>query len=205
MKKFGLVGGIGSGKSLVARLLAKLGAVVLDADRIGHDVLRQEDVKDAIRGRYESSVFDSNGEIDRKKLAKIVFAPTEQGAKELAFLNELTHPRITDEFQKRLAALDAKSVEFVVVDAPLLFESGWNGLTTKILFVDVPEEIRWQRCQKRGWSREHFDAREAAQWPVEKKRQLADYVIRNDGTEEELAENVRQFWADHVCQSRRRK
>ena len=205
MKKIGLIGGIGSGKSLVAQLLAKLGAVVLDADRIGHDVLRQEDVKDAVRGRYENSVFDSNDEIDRKKLAKIVFAPTEQGAKELAFLNELTHPRITDEFQKRLAALDANSVELVVVDAPLLFESGWGKLASKILFVEVPEEIRRQRCQKRGWSREHFDAREAAQWPVEKKRQLADYVIRNTGTEEELAENVRQFWADHVCQSRRRK
>ena len=201
MKKLGLVGGIGSGKSRVARLFAELGAVVLDADQIGHSVLRQKEVKDAIQNRYENHAFDTSGEIDRKKLAEIVFAPTEQGAKELAFLNELTHPRITDDFRKRLAAFDAKPVELVVVDAPLLFESGWSTFTTKILFVDVPEEIRWQRCQKRGWNRKQFDARESAQWSVEKKRQLADHVIHNAGTEEELAEKVRQFWVDHVCQS----
>jgi len=189
----GVVGGIGSGKSLVSQFLAQKGAVIIDADRIGHEVLKQPAVKEAIQKRFGDSVFDLTGEVDRRKLAAIVFAPAEKGTGDLAFLKALTHPRITEESQKILAELKTQNAGLVVLDAPLLFESRWNELTTKVIFVDAPESVRRKRCEQRGWSRAEFQAREAAQWPVDKKRELADYVLPNAGTPEKLEEEVRKF------------
>ena len=193
MNILGVVGGIGSGKSEVARLLTQHGAVVLDADRIGHDVLQQTAVKEAIRQRFGDSIFDPTGEINRKKLAVIVFALTEKGADDLAFLNHLTHPRITEECRRTLAELKQQEAEWVVLDAALLFESGWNELTDAVIFVDVPESVRLARCEKRGWNRMEFLAREVAQWPIEKKRQLADYILPNTGTLADLEKEVQRF------------
>ncbi|MCL2303742.1 MAG: dephospho-CoA kinase [Planctomycetaceae bacterium] len=193
MNILGIVGGIGSGKSSVAQLLAQHGAVRLDADRIGHDVLRQTVVKKAVRERFGSAVFDATGEIDRKKMAAIVFAPTEQAADDLAFLNDLTHPRITEECRKILVELEHQGVNRVVLDAPLLLESRWNEFTTEVIFVDAPESIRWKRCEQRGWSRAEFLAREASQWSVEKKRQHAEYVLPNAGTFTDLEKEVQKF------------
>jgi len=193
MNILGVVGGIGSGKSHVAQFLVQYGAVKLDADRIGHEVLRQQAVKGAIHARFGGSVFDSAGEIDRKKLAAIVFAPTEKGAGDLAFLNDLTHPRIAEESRKILAELEQRGVGLVVLDAPLLLESRWNELATKVIFVDTPEWVRLKRCEQRGWSQPEFFAREAAQWPVEKKRKHADYVLSNTGTLADLENEVRKF------------
>ncbi len=186
MRILGLVGGIGSGKSAVAKLLVKRGAVVLDADRFGHEVLRRTEVKDAIRARFGDSVFQEEGEIDRKKLASRVFEPTENGQKDLMFLNDLTHPKIMEEFRKAIHKLAGDNTRLVVLDAPLLFESEWSVLVAKVLFIDAPESVRRQRCEKRGWTSSEFHEREAAQWPVEKKRQMADYVLNNAGTEAEL-------------------
>ena len=189
----GIVGGIGSGKSLVSQFLARHGAKIIDADRIGHEVLLQPAVKKAIQERFGDTIFDPTGEIDRRKLAAIVFAPTDKGADDLAFLKKLTHPRISEESRRILAQFESQKVDLVVLDAPLLFESRWNELTTKVLFVDTPEPIRRERCEQRGWSQTEFLAREAAQWSTEKKRELADYVLPNTGTPEDLEEEVRKF------------
>ena len=197
MNILGIVGGIGSGKSEVSRLLAQHGGVILDADRIGHDVLRETEVKEAIRQRFGDSIFettgDPSGEIDRKKLAAIVFALSEKGGSDLAFLNGLTHPRISGECRRILAELKQQEVERVVLDAALLFESGWNEWTDVVIFVDVPESIRLERCEKRGWNRMEFLAREVSQWPVKKKRQLADYILPNSGTLADLEKEVQRF------------
>jgi len=193
MNILGVVGGIGSGKSLVSQFLAQHGAIIIDADRIGHDVLRQPSVKEAIQKQFGDSVFDPTGEIDRRKLAAIVFAPTEKGTGDLAFLKGLTHPRITEESRKILAELEAQKVELVVLDAPLLLESRWNKLTTKVIFIDTPEPVRRKRCMQRGWSQAEFLAREAAQWPVEKKRKFADYILPNTGTPVDLEKEVEKF------------
>ena len=100
MKILGLLGGVASGKSLVARQLAELGAVVLDADRAGHEALRLPAIEEAARGRWGDAVFGSDGHIDRSRLARIVFAPPPDGPRERKFLEALTHPEIG----RRLAA-----------------------------------------------------------------------------------------------------
>lgn len=189
----GVVGGIGSGKSSVSQLLAKNGATILNADRIGHDVLRQMAVKEAVQRWFGDSVFDPTGEINRKELAKIVFSPTEKGKDDLAFLNDLTHSRIAEDCRKVLAELERQETKLVVLDAALLFESGWNELANAVIFVDVPESIRLERCEKRGWSRTEFLARESAQWSIEEKRQLADYILSNAGTPADLEKKVQEF------------
>ena len=193
MNILGVVGGIGSGKSLVAQLLAQHGATVINADRIGHEVLRQPAVKEAIRERFGPAVFGPADEMNRKKLASVVFAPTEKGRGDLAFLNDLTHPCITEECRKILAELEHQKVKLVVLDAPLLLESHWNKFTTKVIFVDAPESVRWQRCKQRNWNRAEFLSREAAQWSVEKKREFADYILPNAGTPAELENEVQKF------------
>lgn len=190
----GLVGGIGSGKSFVARLFAELGAIVLDADRIGHEVLLQPDVKRTARDRWGDAIFGPDGEIQRPELAKIVFEPNEQGKKELEFLNELTHPRITEAIRAQIEKLQSQNVPLILVDAPLLFESGWNHLVSEVVFVDAPETVRRERVQSRGWSSGEFQKRESTQWSLEKKRNLADYVLNNAGTRNETEEQVRRFF-----------
>lgn len=189
----GLVGGIGSGKSSAARLFAESGAVVLDADKIGHEILLQSDVKQIACDRWGDTIFDSNGEIQRRKLAKIVFEPSEQGQKELEFLNKLTHPRITETIRDRIETLKSQGTPLILVDAPLLFESGWNRLVSEVIFVDAPESLRLKRVLSRGWTPEEFRKREATQWSVEKKRSLADHVLLNTGTWQQLQEQVLRF------------
>ena len=125
MLTLGLVGGIASGKSLVAQCLYELGALVLDGDRAGHAVLREPEVIAAIRARWGDKVIDSAGQVIRREVAKIVFSPG--NAAEKAFLEQLTHPRIESALQVELAAAKASSdpPPAVVIDAALLFEAGW--------------------------------------------------------------------------------
>ena len=96
MNVIGILGGVASGKSLVTEQLKQLGAETLDADRFGHEVLREEQVKKALRERWGDAVFDAHGEVSRPSLAKIVFGPPPHGPKELTELEKITHPRITD-------------------------------------------------------------------------------------------------------------
>src|SRR5687768_1627373 len=120
MKTLGLLGGVASGKTLVAKKLQELGAVVLDADRAGHEVLRLPDVKEAARQRWGASIFAANGEradeIDRKKLASIVFARTDEGRRELEFLEKLTHPEIGRRLQEQLNLFERQNVQVAVLD-----------------------------------------------------------------------------------------
>ena len=111
----GILGGVGSGKSAVSDRLTTLGAVVLDADQLGHEVLRQPEVKAELRRRWGETVMDAAGEIDRRKVAEIVFAATPQGREELAFLEQLTHPRIKQRLQTQLAELNVAGVRAAVL------------------------------------------------------------------------------------------
>jgi dephospho-CoA kinase len=194
MLTLGLVGGIASGKSQVANSLADLGAVVLDADRAGHEVLRQPDVIAALKGRWGDGILDTAGQVSRRAVAKIVFGAGNEAEKR--FLEQLTHPRIQMRMQQEIARAQALSPQprVLVIDAALLFEAGWETLCDKILFVDAPRDVRLERAVARGWSAEQFAAREAAQMPIEDKRARADVVIRNVRTLENLREVVRLTW-----------
>ena len=199
MLTLGLVGGIASGKSLIAQCFYELGALVLDGDRAGHAVLRESDVIATLKSRWGDSILDSAGQISRREVAKIVFAAGNQAEKE--FLEQLAHPRIQMRLQQEMAAAQAAKdpPRVVVIDAALLFEAGWDKLCDQIIFVDAPRDVRLERAVRRGWSAEQFAAREAAQLPVEDKRQRSHIVIRNVRTLENIREVVRLTWKNLVA------
>ena len=198
MLTLGLVSGIASGKSVVANCFRDLGAVVLDADRAGHAVLREPDVIAALKARWGERILDPSGQVSRREVAKIVFA-REDGS-ERKFLEQLTHPRIQMRLQQELLKVQATNPppRVVVLDAALLFEAGWENLCDKVLFVDAPRDVRLERAVSRGWSAEQFAAREAAQLPVEEKRRRSDLLIRNVRTLEDIRNVVRLTWNDLV-------
>jgi dephospho-CoA kinase len=182
----GLTGGVGGGKSEVARLLQNRGAVVIDADAVGHEVLRQDDVRDQLVERFGAEVLSPEGSgsgpaaIDRSRLGSIVFA--DSGARH--DLESILHPRMRGSFITiidREARSAGAAGSLVVLDAAILFEAGWDDLCDLIVFVDALIDERRLRVERqRGWSPAMFEAREEAQWPCDRKRGRADLVIAND-------------------------
>jgi dephospho-CoA kinase len=199
MKTIGLVGGVASGKSTVAKMLGELGAGLLDADRTGHDVINDEpEVREALRKRWGDAVFDADGRISRPAIAKLVFGEASKTDAELLFLQDLLHPRIGQRLQSIGQEMDAAGKPAIVLDAPLLLEAGWKPFCDLVLMVDVPREIRLARAKLRGWTEADFDSREAAQVSVDEKRRLADFIITNAGTEADLRHAVREFWNEQI-------
>jgi dephospho-CoA kinase len=203
MKVIGIAGGVASGKSLVADGLKQLGAEVLKADLVGHEVLRESEVKEAIRQRWGDRVFDQQGEVKRPAVAKIVFAPPPSGPEELAYLEQITHPRIEQRLRARLAELAASQTKTVVLDAALMFKAGWDWFCDKIIFVETPRELRLARARQRGWSAAEFAAREAAQQAPELKRSRADVVIDNSGSPDATLDQLREFWRAYMISETR--
>jgi dephospho-CoA kinase len=199
MITIGVVGGIGSGKSLFAEMLRDLGARVLDADKFGHAILEAEaEVLDALRRRWGSEVFHEDGRPNRAAISGRVFGQGAGAAEERRFLEGLLHPRIRRGLEAERDASAARGVAAVVIDAALLFEAGWDTACDLVVFVDAPRDLRLERARLRGWSNEDFAAREKAQWPVEEKRRRADVVIPNAGSKEDLRDAVQAFWVRYV-------
>jgi dephospho-CoA kinase len=207
MKTIGLVGGIASGKSLVAKLFAERGAGMLDADRTGHEVLaRDAEVRAALVARWGPTILAPDGSIDRAAIAACVFASDTASSAEAAhqereFLESLLHPRIKARLSEKTAEFAAAGYPAVVLDAPLLLEVGWGPMCDLLVMVDAPREARLARAIERGWTSQEFARRESAQWPVEEKRRHAKVVIKNDGTLDDLQTAVRDVWQHHVMQS----
>ncbi|HEX4143355.1 MAG TPA: dephospho-CoA kinase [Pirellulales bacterium] len=195
-----MTGGVASGKSFVARqFAAQCGAEVIDADRLGHEVLQLPEIAAAARRRWGDEIFSNSGQIDRRRLAERVFATTAEGQEDLRHLESLTHPRIREFLDKRLAELLRRSdVLGVIIDAPLLVEAGWNEFCDKIVFVEAPRAVRLARAAGRGWSEQDFSAREARQESCEVKRQLADVVIDNAGSEESTRAQSERAWNELI-------
>lgn len=186
--RVGLTGGIGAGKSAVAAVLARLGAFVVDTDVLAREaVARGTGVLSEIAGLWPAVV--KGGELDRAALAEIVFRePAERDR-----LNRLLHPRI------RRLALERESGagpgQIVVHVVPLLFETGYDDMVDKSVLVTAPLERRIARVlQRGGMSEAEARARAAAQIDPETARKLADYVIENDGTLEELEAKTRSVY-----------
>lgn len=185
----GLLGGVGAGKSSVARYAARQRPLlVIDADVVGHDLLQEPDVRAAIQSRFGDTVFDEHGDVDRRALGRIVFAPGADD--ELAALEAILHPRIHREIESRIAAARKEGgIEAILLDAALLLDAGWNDACNALVFVDTPEEKRRRHVvENRGWTEAELRRREAAQFPLDRKRAAADHVLPNDGTLEDAGE-----------------
>jgi dephospho-CoA kinase len=191
----GVTGGVASGKSVVAKEFARLGAGLLDADAAGHAALRLPRVEAAVRERWGEAVFGPEGRIDRARLASVVFASGPDGEAEREYLEQLTHPEIARQIERQAREYDAAGAPVAVLDAALLFEAGWSDKCEKTIFVDTPCEIRLARAMNRGWTEEDFAAREGAQESLDRKRARADVIIDNSGPLQRTQAQVELFWA----------
>jgi dephospho-CoA kinase len=184
----GLVGGMGSGKSEVAAAFAQRGARVLSGDALGHEALRQHGIRDLAAQRWGPEVLDARGEVDRLKLAAIVFRDPQQRQA----LEELVFPWIERGLQEGIAAAqDDATVRLVVVDAAIMLETGWDRACDKIVYVHAPRDVRLRRlAEQRGWNAKEVEARESAQMSLTDKVSRADYVIDNSGPSDRLTRQV---------------
>lgn len=163
----GLIGKIGSGKSTVARRFATHGAHVIDADRIAHEVLTEDDVVRQVADRFGDDVVDATGRIRRAAVADRVFGPTPTHTAAREWLEGVVHPRVRRRIAAELESLRAGEAErggrtVVVLDVPLLVTSGWADRCDHLVTVTCPEDIREQRLEARGWSPGQREARDAA-------------------------------------------
>ncbi|MGN6333854.1 MAG: dephospho-CoA kinase [Motilibacteraceae bacterium] len=192
MLKVGLTGGIGSGKSAVSRLLAERGAVVVDADAIAREVVEPGTPGlAAVVAEFGDGVLRPDGTLDRPALGAIVFADPQR----LAALNAIVHPLIAARTGELVAAAPAHAV--VVHDVPLLTENGLAPGYDVVVVVDAPVQVQLDRLVRlRGMSEADAQARIAAQATREQRRAVADVVIDNSGTLEQLAAQVDVLWED---------
>ncbi len=188
MKLIGLTGSIATGKSTVAKMFKDMGFYVIDADEIAHSVYKKgERAYFEIIKTFGESILGENGEINRKKLGKLVLNDKEK----LSLLEKIVHPAVE---QKRLGILEMIKKEnphaFVIYDVPLLFEKNLKSMFDCVILVYVPQEVQIKRLMER----DHISKNEALkklslQLPIDEKRKLADIVIDNSKT---LAETRKQ-------------
>ena len=191
MKVVGLCGGIGAGKSTVARLLAERGAVVVDVDALGRSVLAHDEVRHAVVAEFGDGVLDADGGIDRAALAREVFSCEGR----LTDLEAISHPAIDREIARHLEALASDPPDLVVLDMAVLVESDLGKLSdgrgyTEVVVVEAHADVRLERLVARGMEVDDARARMAAQATDAERRAVADHVLVNDGDEADLAERV---------------
>jgi dephospho-CoA kinase len=192
MLRVGLTGGIGSGKSAVARLLVERGAVLVDADLNARAVVAKGTPGlAAVIAEFGPEVLGPDGELDRPKLGAIVFADPEK----LARLNAIVHPLVGEESARQIAAAEASGAPVLVHDVPLLVENNLQSMYDAVVVVAASPQTQLDRLTRlRGMTREEAQARIDAQAPLADKIAAATYVIDNDGPIEDLAGQVDRVW-----------
>jgi dephospho-CoA kinase len=204
MLNVGLTGGIASGKSTVAQMLADKGAILIDFDELAHVVEEPEGpVWREIVDHFGRDILGADRAIDRRKLGAVVFGDREK----LELLNRLVHPAVFTEWQRRIAEIRAARPDAIVLsDIPLLFEADLTSLVDLVLLVYIPPEEQIRRLMARnGYSRDEATARLASQMPIDAKLPAADIVIRNDGAPEETRRAVDEVWEELQTRERRRR
>ena len=189
----GVTGGIGTGKSTVARLFGGLGAEVFDADRIVHRLMEPGNpVWKKIRAKFGPGVLQPDGRIDRKRLGQAVF----RSPVRLKALNRIVHPEVRRSILRDLRRLEARRPRGVaVLDIPLLIESGRAYRTDAVVVVAASQRVAAQRLKKRsGWTPAEMRRRSAFQMPLRQKRKHADFVIRNGGSLADTRRHVVRVW-----------
>jgi len=192
MKVIGLTGGIGSGKSTVSQLLAELGAVILDADEIGHEAFKPDtEIWRQVVAAFGRQILTPDGNIDRKKLGNIVFGNPES----LSRLNQIMHPRMYALAKAQLEEYRRQGTRVVVLEAPLLLEASWTSLVDEVWVTTAPEATVLKRLEERtGLSQAESLTRLRSQLPAEERLKYADVVINTDCDMDELKAQVKELW-----------
>lgn len=196
--QIGLTGGIGSGKSTAAGRFAELGALVIDADALAREVVEPgTEGLAAVVAEFGEQVLDGDGRLDRPALARVVFGDDAARGR----LNAILHPRIRARAVELIAAAPPGTV--VVQDVPLLVETGQAGAYDLVVVVEAPEQLRLQRlAQDRGMAADEARARMASQATDEQRRAVADAVLVNDRTPDDLRAKVDALWAERIAGTR---
>jgi dephospho-CoA kinase len=195
----GLAGGIGAGKSTVARILAEEGCVVADSDDLARQAYNAPEIRKQLVAWWGDRIRDCRGchaepdslppPVDRRAIAAIVFEEPAERAR----LESLIHPWIARHREALFAAAPA-GTRALVIDAPLLFETGLDRQCDRVIFVDSRPETRLSRVRStRGWDTSELGRREAAQWPLERKRALSTDLIHNEGEITDVRRQIRQI------------
>lgn len=194
MKTVGLTGGIGSGKSTVSQILAELGAFVIDADKVGHEIyLPGKEAWRQVTAAFGQDILAADQTIDRKKLGALVFGSDEARKK----LNSIVHPLMFQDIQQRIAEKRAAGfAKPIVVEAAILIEANWLPLADEVWVVVTNKNAVIDRvATQRGMAAKDTEARIASQLSDAERLKYAHVVIANDGTREDLEKKVQDAWA----------
>ena len=189
MLKVGLTGGLGSGKSTASKFFISLGAFILDADNAAKKLIESsKKVKNELIKEFGTDIMDANSNVDKKKLARIAFQDEDHQQR----LNYVVHPHIHNAIDKSFnEILDQNNHQLFIVDAALIYESGYDAHLDYVIVVTAQLKHRMERALNRNTlTREEILKRIEFQWPEQDKTSLADFVIHNDGTEAELNDQI---------------
>jgi dephospho-CoA kinase len=190
MLRVGLTGGIGSGKSAVVAMLRERGLPAIEADEIARELIgRGEPAYEEILRTFGPEILNENREIDRKRLAAIVFGSPEP----IEQLNRIVHPRVLERAERWLAEREKEGARLAVVEAPLLIEAGFHKRFDCLVVVWCKREQQLERLARRGMSGEEAERRIAAQMDIETKKKLADEIIDNSHSMEETRKQVEEL------------
>lgn len=192
----GLTGGIGTGKSEVARMLSKLGAVVISADQVGHQAYTpNSEIWHELVEAFGEGILLATGEVDRQKLGAVVFADPDQ----LAKLNEIMHPRMARLVARRIQELRDQGVSVVVVEAALLFEAGWDALVDEVWVTNSgPDQVILRLQARNGLDKQGSRERMDSQMSAEERLARSDVVVDNFGDLATLERTVKSQWDSRV-------
>jgi dephospho-CoA kinase len=194
MLKIAITGGAGTGKSTVARMFKDLGAEVLDADQIAREAVAVgQPAWQELRRLYGADYFNPDGTLNRSRLAERVFANPEERRR----LDRLIHPRVEAELRRRVAEVEGRGVKLVLVEVPLLFETGREAAFDRVIVVAAPEALQIRRLRGRdGRGAAEIRGILAAQWPLADKVARADYVVENGGELSRTQQQVKNIWGE---------
>jgi dephospho-CoA kinase len=193
MLKVGLTGGLGSGKSTASRFFKSLGAFILDADNTAKKLIENDEkVKKELIKEFGTDIMDASSNVDKKKLARVAFQDEDHQQR----LNYVVHPYIHNAIDKSFdKTLDQNNSELFIVDAALIYESGYDAHLDYVIVVTAQLKHRMERAMNRNTlTREEILKRIEFQWSEEEKIGLADFVIHNDGTENELGDQIVELY-----------
>jgi dephospho-CoA kinase len=199
MKTIGLTGGIGSGKSTVSQLLGELGAFIIDADKVGHEIyLPGKEAWKQVTAAFGQDILAADQTIDRKKLGAIVFGSEDARKK----LNSIVHPLMFTDIARRIKEKRAEGfAKPIVVEAAILIEANWLPLADEVWLVVTNKNAVIERvASQRGMAAKETEARIASQIADSERRKYATLVIENDGSLDELKNKVQQAW-NHLINS----